>query len=412
MRFNSLIILLLLSTLSLTCTKTETTAEIQSPNDSPSPVATRTQDQPGGVEEELERRLKSICDRAQGTVGLSVVHIESGKTISINSKSQLPLYSVFKLPLALAVLKDVEEKRLRLDQKINVTPAEIVPGTPENTAIWQKPADFTIEQLINFSISRSDNTSSDKLLQLVGGPIKVTERMHSLGFQNLDIHSTIGEFVKTRQNPNIGSAEDLAKLLAQLHEGKILQPAQLNVLIGFMQRATTGLRRLRADLPSGTVVADKTGSGEKDEITGVTKATNDVGIITLRSGRGHLAIAALVSESKLPDAEQEKLIAEMARAAYDAYSTPGELNRASRGRLPPSISKNPAESISSRCTYPYRRSVRFRSILSTQSLKSGLVPKGRSLEGFGLRGFTLKYPPIFSPSLMLRTYRKTFSSHL
>jgi beta-lactamase class A len=250
-----------------------------------------------------------------------VVHIESGKTISINGKSQLPLYSVFKLPLAVAVLKEVEEKRLRLDQKIHVTPEEIVPGVPENTAIWLKPADFTIEQLINYSISRSDNTSSEKLLQLIGGPAKVTERMRKMGFQDLDIHSTISEFVKSRQNPNVGSAEDLALLLAQLHQGKILEPAQVNLLVGFMQRATVGLRRLRADLPKGTFVADKTGSGERDAVSGVAKATNDVGIISLPSGRGHLAMAVLVSGSKLPDADQERLIAEIGRAAYDAYST-------------------------------------------------------------------------------------------
>jgi beta-lactamase class A len=329
MRFNSVRILLLFTTLGLACTKSSTTAEIRKENESPSPVATGTQYQPGGVEQELERRLKIICDRAQGTVGLSVVHIESEKTISINSKSQLPLYSVFKLPLAIAVLKDVEENRLRLDQKIHVTPAETVPGTPENTALWQKPVDFTIAQLIDVSISRSDNTSSEKLLQLVGGPLKVTERMRSLGFQNLDIHSTVAEFVKSRQNRNAGSAEDLAKLLVQLHQGKILQPSQLNLLIGSMQRATTGLRRLRGDLPTGTLVADKTGSGEKDAVTRVAKATNDVGIITLPSGRGHLAIAVLVSESELPDAAQEKLIAELARAAYDAYSTDPE-KRATR----------------------------------------------------------------------------------
>ena len=179
---------------------------------------------------------------------------------------------------------------------------------------------FTVERLIDFSIARSDNTSTEKLLQLVGGPLKVTERMRSLGFQNIDIRSTVAEYVKTRQNPNIGSAEDLAKLLVQLHQGKILQPAQSELLIGFMERANTGLHRLRGDLPKGTLVADKTGSGEKDAVTKVAKATNDVGIITLPSGRGHLAMAVLVSESTLPDADQEKLIAELARAAYDAYS--------------------------------------------------------------------------------------------
>ncbi len=311
MRFLAVFILLLCSVLASGCAKSATTAESTGAQTA----------QPGKVEQELERRLKTISDGAQGTVGLSVIHIETGRTISINGNSQLPLYSVFKLPLAIAVLKDIEENRLRLNQKVHVVPAEIVPGTPGNTALWQKPIDVTIGQLIDYSIARSDNTSSDKLVQLVGGALKVTERMRSLGFQNLDIHSTTGEYVKTRQNPNTGAADDLAKLLVQLHQGKILQPVQQNLLIGFMQRATTGLKRLRGDLPKGTLVGDKTGSGEQDAITRTAKATNDVGIVTLPSGRGHLAIAVLVSGSKLPDAAQEKLIAELGRAAYDAYST-------------------------------------------------------------------------------------------
>ena len=321
MRLNSLAILLLIATVGLACTKSTTTAEVRNGNASASPAPTVAQKQSGVGDPELEQRLKTICDRAQGTVGLAVIHIESGKTISINGQSQLPLYSVFKLPLAITVLKDIEENRLRLDQTIHVTPAEIVQGTPGNTALWLKPIDVTVEKLIEYSIARSDNTSAEKLLQVVGGPSKVTERMRSLGFQNIDIHSTVAEYVKTRQNPNVGSADDLVKLLVQLHEGKILKSRHTNLLIGFMERSLPGWNRLRRDLPKGTVVADKTGSGEKSEVTKVAKATNDVGIITLPSGRGHLAMAVLVSESKLPDAAQEKVIADLARAAYDAYST-------------------------------------------------------------------------------------------
>lgn len=320
MRYNWVTILLVIATLGLAaCTNLSKTAEIQSSNGSRAPIASTSP--PDNVDKELEQRLKAICDRAQGTVGLSVVHIETGKTVSINEKTRLPLYSVFKLPLAIAVLKEVEENRLRLDQKVHTTPEEVVAGTPENTALWQSPVDRTISELIHLSISRSDNTSTDKLLQLVGGPLAVTGRLRSMGFENFDIHSTVAKFVESRQNPNTGSAEDLANLLVQMQQGKILQPAQLNLLIGYMQRATTGLRRLRGDLPAGTTVADKTGSGEKDQNTKVTKATNDVGIITLPSGRGHLAIAVLVSESRLSDVAQEKLIAELARAAYDAYAT-------------------------------------------------------------------------------------------
>lgn len=317
MRLNPVYLLLLFAVFALSCTKTH---EIPTNSTSPSQAATGPQE-PSSSEKELQSRLRTLSGRAEGTVGLAVVHIESGKTISINGDTQLPLYSVFKLPLAIAVLKDVEEGRLQLDQKIHVTPADIVQGAPENTALWQQPVDYTVAQLIEVSIVRSDNTSTDKLLALAGGPAKVTERLLSLGFKSLDIHSTIGEYARTRENPNVGAADDLAKLLVQLHQGKLLQPTQKDLLIGYMQRATTGLRRLRGDLPSGTLVADKTGSGERDTTTQAPKATNDVGIVTLPSGRGHLAIAVLVSGSKLPDAAQEKLIAQVARAAYDAYST-------------------------------------------------------------------------------------------
>lgn len=285
----------------------------------PPPQSSPTPKNQTELERELEQKLTAICNRAQGSVGVSVVHVETGQSVSVNGNTALPLYSVFKLPLAIAVLKDVEANRLKVDQIVHVTPQDIVPGAPDNTALWREPVDRTIAQLIEVSIARSDNTSTDKLLQVAGGPARVTEQMRALGLRSLDIHSTVMEFAKTLQNPNTGSAGDLVNLLTQLQQGKVLQPAQSQLLIGFMQRATTGLKRIRGDLPAGTVVADKTGSGVRDQVTNVPNATNDVGLITLPNSRGTLAIAVLVSESKLSDTAQEKVIAEIARAAYDAF---------------------------------------------------------------------------------------------
>jgi beta-lactamase class A len=271
---------------------------------------------PEGFDAHLTERLRRLCDRAGGEFSVAVLHVESGRSVAIEGTKQLPLYSVFKLPLAVAVLKDVEEEKLRLDQKVSVTLAEVVPGWQGNTDLWRKPGERTVRELLELSLVRSDNTSSDKLLQLVGGPEVVTRRMRSLGFQNIEIRATIREFVARRENPNTGAASDLAHLLARLQKGEVLQSPQLTLLLGLMERTTTGLRRLRGDLPAGTPVADKTGSGEAGS------ATNDVGIITLPKGRGHLAMAVLLSGSKLPEAAQEKLIAELARVAYDAHLSP------------------------------------------------------------------------------------------
>jgi beta-lactamase class A len=264
--------------------------------------------------ERLAERFKTLSGRAGGEVGVAVVHVESGRSVEFNAASPMPLFSVFKLPLAVAVLKDVEGGKLRLDQKVRVAAEDVAPGSQANTELWGKPSERTLTELIELSISRSDNTSTDKLLQLVGGPAVVTERMRALGLRNIEIRASVREFAAgLKVHPNTGTAADLTQLLARLQKGEVLQAPQTAVLLGAMERATTGLKRLRGDLPAGTPVADKTGSGSEGRVT------NDVGLITLPDGRGRLAIAVLVSGSKLPVAEQEKLIAELARAAYDAH---------------------------------------------------------------------------------------------
>jgi beta-lactamase class A len=137
--------------------------------------------------------------------------------------------------------------------------------------------------------------------------------MHALGLEGIVVRSSVRQFALEGGEPNTGTATDLARLLGLLQKGEALQPAQLALLLDLMTHATTGERRLRAGVPAGTPVADKTGTGP----TGTS--TNDVGLITLPGGE-HLALAVLLSGSKLSDAEQEKLIAELARAAYDAYA--------------------------------------------------------------------------------------------
>jgi beta-lactamase class A len=81
-----------------------------------------------------------------------------------------------------------------------------------------------------------------------------------------------------------------------------------------MTEAIPGAKRLKGELPAGTVVADKTGTGGTRN--GITSATNDIGIITLPDGR-HLAVAAFVSDSTANDDTRDAIIARLAKAAWD-----------------------------------------------------------------------------------------------
>jgi len=289
--------------------KAETPAQKPAPAASPQVASTPARP---GADAGLSARLKEICEKSGGRCGVAVVHVETGRGAAFEGDTPLPLYSVFKLPLAVEVLKQVEEGKLSLDRKVKVEPEETVPGAEENSALWRKSSERPLEELLGYSIARSDNTSTDKMLELVGGPDVVTRRIRAANLRNIEIRSSAMEFLKSKEaHPNTGAANDLARLLSMLQKGELLAPPQREVLLNIMARTITGDRRLRAGVPAGTPVADKTGSGPS--------TTNDVGIITLPGDQGHLAVAVLLDGSKLPARKQEDLIAEVARAAYDAH---------------------------------------------------------------------------------------------
>ena len=271
--------------------------------------------EPRAAPRDLAGELALICERAKGRVGVSVVHVESGREVATGGEAALPLYSVFKLPLAVVVLKAIEREELSLDQEAVVEARDVAPGAASNTHKWRNlPVTLTVRQLLEFSLIDSDNTSSDKLLELVGGPAGVTRQIRALGFSGIDIRGSTKEIATAPRHPNHGSALSLARLLSGLQRGVVLRPAELAVLWNLMGRSQTGKHRLPASLPPGTPVVEKTGSGKAGS------ATNDVGVLTLPNEQGHLAIAVLITGSTLPAAEQERLIAEIGRTSFDAYA--------------------------------------------------------------------------------------------
>ena len=261
---------------------------------------------------DLAAQLATLAARAKGTVGIAVTHIESGRSSTWNADAALPTFSVMKLPVAVAILTEVTAGRLALDKPVHVTRADVVGGAPGSEQRWADvPKDMTIKQLLDLSLVFSDNTSSDKLMALLDGPAGVSRRLQALHIDGLQVRGTYHD--DAPKHLNLGSAAAITRLLTRLWQGQLLTRPQLDLVVEMMTRSPNGARRLRGQLPPGTVVADKTGTG------GDGRATNDVGFITLPPGQGHLAIAVLINGSPLPQAQQEDLIAAVARAAYDAH---------------------------------------------------------------------------------------------
>jgi beta-lactamase class A len=106
----------------------------------------------------------------------------------------------------------------------------------------------------------------------------------------------------------------MASLLTAFYRGRGLSAESRDLLMRLLTETTTFPKRLKGLLPPGTIVAHKTGSSGTSH--GLTRATNDVGLVTLPDGR-HLAIAVFVSDSRAAADARDRVIAEFARAAWD-----------------------------------------------------------------------------------------------
>lgn len=267
----------------------------------------------------LRKQLEQIAAVAKGRVGVAAQIIETGESVSINGREHFPMQSVYKLPISMAVLAEVDKGKLTLEQRVRVEKSDFVRSGQRSPVRDQNPngVELSISELLRFTVSESDGTTSDVLLKLIGADT-VTKYLSDLGISEIIVANSekeIGRDWET-QYRNWATPEAAIQLLRALHERRGLSEQSQQLLLKLMTETPTGPERLKGLLPKATVVAHKTGtSGSNDK--GVTAATNDIGLITLPNGQ-HLVIAVFVSDSPTNLVTREKVIAMIARAVWDS----------------------------------------------------------------------------------------------
>lgn len=267
---------------------------------------------------ELRDQIEQISHAAQGRVGVTATVLETGETVTLNGNQRFPMQSVYKFPIAMAVLAQVDQGKLKLDQKIRVEASDVVQGSRILDEKLQG-MEFSLAELLKYMVSESDNTACDVLLRLVGEPKIVTQYLRGLGVNDIVVANTEKELGQDTavQYRNYATPDAAVVFLRAFHEGKGLSKSSQALLRRLMTETSTGNKRIKGLLPDGTVVAHKTGTSST--VNGVTAATNDVGLVTLPNGR-HMALAVFVSDSRSDDATREAVIAKVARAAWDKWS--------------------------------------------------------------------------------------------
>ncbi|WP_430401756.1 class A beta-lactamase, subclass A2 [Fluviicola sp.] len=271
--------------------------------------------------ENLKQQLLVVSNRYRATVGIGIIHIESGDTLAINNEGHFPMQSVYKFQLGLAVMNQVDKGKLTLNQKYHVTKKDLLDETwsPLKKEYPNGNVDLTVAQLLDYSVSKSDNIACDILFKLVGGTDSVNKYIHQLGINEMEIAATEHEMHADSkvQYTNWSTPMALSRLLEGFFEKKYLSDSSNTFLMNRMIESSNDAGRIKGMLPEATLVAHKTGTS--DDPNGVFDACNDVGLITLPNGT-HLALSVLVNNSHESYDDTRKLIAELSKVVFDFYS--------------------------------------------------------------------------------------------
>ena len=310
-----------------------------------------------GAQGKLSGQWREIAGETDGMVGAAAWHLASGQTAHLNGEQSFPLASVCKLPIAMNLLGMVDEGKLAIDQSIEVLPQDVYPEVSDVAKRWPKQQRFPLSELLQLMVANSDNTAVETLFRIGGGAPALAARFRQWRVSGIRIDRSEEQITfDTRGVEHCPPVEQwtgdlfhqlLAKttpemhyrglrrlltdprdtatpngtvhLLARIFRGELLSKPGTTRLVEILKSTTTFPTRLKGLLPAGTIVAHKTGSAGTEK--GLNGATNDVGVIFLPNGTGQLAVAVYIKGSTRDSDTRDRIIARIARAAFDAWTS-------------------------------------------------------------------------------------------
>lgn len=219
----------------------------------------------------LKEKLEALENSFNGKIGVYAINTGNNEVIAYRADKRFPVQSTMKLISVAALLKQSDNDPNLLQQKIHYTKNDLISWHPITGKYVNKG--MTLEELAVAAISYSDNTAVNLIIKQLGGPEAVTAFAHSIGNETFNVEHYDGNLNSNPSNiQDTSTPKNMAISVDKLILGNVLTEAQKAQLVTWMQNNTTGYRRIRAGVPIGWTVADKTGSGDYG-------IANDIGIL-------------------------------------------------------------------------------------------------------------------------------------
>jgi beta-lactamase class A len=211
--------------------------------------------------------IKAYERKTRGRVGLYAQNLLTSKKLVWRDDERFVMCSTFKASLAACVLSRVDMGQEHLDRILPYGERDLQPYAPvarakENLARGA----MSIQTMCKGAVELSDNTCANLLLSIIGGPSALTNFWRTTGDGASRLDAMEPELNRsTPGDPhNTTTPAAMAASLKRFVLGGVLAPNSRQKLTDWMLACQTGANRLRAGLPKGWMIADKTGNNGAD----------------------------------------------------------------------------------------------------------------------------------------------------
>lgn len=258
----------------------------------------------------IQKQLAELEASYGGQIGVAAINTANNEHIQYRAEQRFPVQSTFKLMLAAAILKQSMTDNQLLQQKVKYNKEDLLSWSP----ITEKHLvdGMTIAELCAAAAEYSDNAAANLLVKKLGGPQAVTAYMRSIDNKAFRLD---GWEPNLNSNPHdvhdTSTPAATVNSLQKLVLGNALATSQREQLVSWMKGNTVGDKRIRAGVPKGWIVADKTGSGDYG-------IANDIGVIWPPKG-APIIVAIYFAKDKKDAPRQEEVIAAATRLLINEF---------------------------------------------------------------------------------------------
>lgn len=264
----------------------------------------------GGDGQPSPTELASLEKDFGGRIGVYALDTGSGATLGHRPNERFLMCSTVKTFIVSAILHRRLSEPGLLDKRIQYTQSDIMEWAP--VASRHVAEGMTVSELCDATIRYSDNTGANLLIAQLGGPKQTEKFVRSLGDNVSRMDRTEEELNIPDGDLDTSSPLQLVTNLRRLVLDEGLDSQGRDLLTDWLKRNTTGDQSVRAGVPAGWTVADKTGGGFKGE-------TNDIAVIW-PPGRAPIVVAVLTVPDDPKSTQGKPTIAAATRIALKAFN--------------------------------------------------------------------------------------------